>query len=161
MLQTGISEDTWLKAEITAVGHREFSGGSEVGRTLLNWYVRKVNLIATWRQHWLGRCWGQRARLGNSASIVVSAWVLRLSHNGCRGNKASLNQRNKLVWPCLVSFLKSSQTCSIWFLTMTSFWELGAPVSGVFPGESSLLCSLVHLSEGLDGTQRQSLHGWS
>lgn len=41
--------------QITAVGYGVSSGGSEVGRILFDWYFKKAMLMATWREHWLGR----------------------------------------------------------------------------------------------------------
>lgn len=68
MPQTVVKKDAWSKTEITGVGRRVSSGEAEVRRTLSDWYVRKVILMATWRQHWLGRCWRRREPgLGNTA----------------------------------------------------------------------------------------------
>lgn len=66
----------------------------------------------------------------------------------------------KLLWPCSVPFLKSLQICYMWFWPWlpSEGWEL--PCLAFPPGESSLLCSLVNLSESLNGTQRPSHWAW-
>lgn len=101
--------------------------------------------MATWRQHCL-----HRGCLHGFSDLAMM---------GAEEIKNHWHQRDELVsfaW----SFPKSFLTHYLWFLTMIFFWELSPPESSIFLGESSLLCSLVNLSEGPDGTQSLDLWRW-